>query len=987
MPIAARDWQALSRLLDTALSLPPGDRESWLQGLEGEDESLKVLLHDLISRKDLVETRGFLETLPKITQGQGISDAAPPDTVAGEQIGPYRLERALGSGGMGSVWLAERVDGVLKRRVALKLPHVAGPRSTLAARMDRERNILAALEHPNIARLYDAGIAADGRPYLALEYVEGEPIDRYCTQHRLSVAERLGLVLQVARAVAYAHQHLIVHRDLKPTNVLVDADGQVHLLDFGIAKLLDADAAEEAALTRLGGAPLTPEYASPEQLRGERVSTASDVYSLGVVLFELLTLTRPYTLGKGRDVLWFAQASESREPPRPSAASKDPAIARRLRGDLDTIVQKALKAGPEQRYATIAEFADDLQRYLRGEPVRAQPDTLWYRTRKIVARNKLAVGAIATVVLALAAGMTIALWQANRARAEQRTSLAVEQFLTDIFRANSNDQADPAKARETPVRELLRKGAQEIGHSLHDAPASKLRVLGTLAQMHSDLQMWDESVALNRERVALGTQLYGRDDPRVVDLLIDLSDSMIGSRANAEREPTLTEALRILDGRGDTESLRRARLVSELSSYYSEHDTERALQYAEQSVQILQRYPPSTDLVEALVMQAWLMGIKRQYPDAELGFRHAIEVSEQAQGKGNAHLPRFYGYLAEEQYSLQKFSDAEASLRRGLQIARTLKGEADGETLNTQSRLGMTLVRTARTQEGLAELAQATATVEKTRGKDDSLYTPMIEEIYGRSLAEAGRLQDGLRYLGSVVAVWRRYRADSNYLFPVLEEDAAARIAIGDFAAAQAELDEAQHLRDASGDRLSNLNGNVSARIALLLATHRTAEAERAVRDLYLPPGVDYAGSLPAMEASLLRAEVDLALDRAESARSTAAQVYAIVAGSAQRRYLKRIEARAALDEGRALQRLGQHGPAVDRLQDAVDRATEVYDRETSPVLADTLVALADALIDLHRIDEARVLEARARALQAGNKELGPQYRQPLAALSARLHT
>jgi serine/threonine-protein kinase len=987
MTIAARDWLALSRLLDTALSLPPGERESWLQGLSGDDAALKPLLHDLISRKDLVETHGFLDTLPKFTQAQDTSGAAPADAAAGERVGPYRLERALGSGGMGSVWLAERVDGVLRRRVALKLPHVAGPRATLAARMDRERNILAALEHPNIARLYDAGIAADGRPYLALEYVEGEAIDRYCTHHGLGVAERVGLALQVARAVAYAHQHLIVHRDLKPTNVLVDDQGQVHLLDFGIAKLLGPDAADEPAMTRVGGAPLTPEYASPEQLRGERVSTASDVYSLGVLLFELLTLARPYTLGASRDPLSLAQAIESREPPRPSDAAADRAMGRRLRGDLDTIVLKAVKRAPEQRYATVAEFGDDLQRYLRGEAVRAQPDSLWYRARKAVARNKLAVGAATAVVLALAAGMTLAQWQASRARAEQRTSQAVEQFLTDIFRANSNDQADPAKARETPVRELLRKGSQEIGHSLRDAPESKLRVLGTLAQMHNDLEMWDEAVALNRERVALSRQLYGRDDSRLVDPLIDLSESMIGSHANAEREAPLAEAQRILDRRGDTKSLQRARLASELSSYYAEHDSERALRYAQESVQILRGYPPSTDLVEALVMQAWLMGIKRQYPSAEAGFLQAIEVSEQAQGKGNARLPRLYGYLAEPQYNLQKFADAEASLRKGLQIARTLKGPADGTALNLQSRLGVMLFRTARTREGLAELAQATAAAEHTRGRDDSLYTPMIEEMYGRSLADSGRLEEGLRYLGGVVVAWRRYRPDSNYLFAVLEEDAAARIAIGDFATAQARLDEAQRLRDLSGDRLTNLNGNVVARVALLLATHRVVEADRASQDLYLPPGVNYAGSLPAMEASLLRCEVELALDHAEAARTAAAEVYARVTGSTQRPYLKMLEARAALDEGKALQRLGQHDLAATRLRDAADRATEVYDGGASPVLADTLIALADALIDLHHLDEARTLEARARALHAANKELGPQYRQSLAALSDRLHT
>jgi len=309
-------------LLDTALSLPPGERESWLEELPPEHESLRHLLRDLLGREDVLKLRGFLATLPKLT-----TDAAPMEIGAatGEVIGPYRLLRELGVGGMGSVWLAERMDGALKRNVALKLPHVGGTRASLAERMARERDILAALEHPHIARLYDAGVASDGRPYLALEYVQGEPIDGFCERHALDIDARLRLVLQVARAVAYAHAHLIVHRDLKPSNIQVDAEGQVHLLDFGIAKLLDtgagAGAVPESQLTRLTGRALTPEYASPEQIRGESVSTASDVYSLGVVLYELLTGARPYRTKPGSGPLSLTDAILSAEPARPSEAA------------------------------------------------------------------------------------------------------------------------------------------------------------------------------------------------------------------------------------------------------------------------------------------------------------------------------------------------------------------------------------------------------------------------------------------------------------------------------------------------------------------------------------------------------------------------------------------------------------------------------------------------------------------------------------------
>src|SRR5262245_1773722 len=344
MAIAAKDWLHLSRLLDTALSLAPNERLSWIASLDAEHAPLQGVLRELLARDDLVETGGFLATLPKLTGGRAPRLAG---AAVGDQIGPYLLERSLGSGGMASVWLAERIDGLLKRKVALKLPHVDTAVSGLSERMTRERNILAALEHPHIARLYDAGIAADGRPYLALEYVEGEPIDRYCANRASDVPARISFVIQAARAVAHAHAHLVVHRDLKPSNIQVDAQGQVHLLDFGIAKLLDERDAEQSPLTRIGGAALTPEYASPEQIRGDAVSTASDIYSLGVVLYEPLTGT-PLHRARRNGSTSVSEPGVT-APPRPSEQVEAVALRRQLRGDLDTIVLKTLKVEPSER--------------------------------------------------------------------------------------------------------------------------------------------------------------------------------------------------------------------------------------------------------------------------------------------------------------------------------------------------------------------------------------------------------------------------------------------------------------------------------------------------------------------------------------------------------------------------------------------------------------------------------------------------------------
>ena len=293
-------WPRLNELLDEALSLPPPQREGWLRSLPAEHAPLKETLAKLLEVRAGIETGDFLGTLPKL---DGASRGTPdgPDIgapQAGDEVGPWRLIRELGEGGMGSVWLAERADGQLKRQVALKLPRLTWARG-LAERMARELDILATLEHPHIARLYDAGVDRLGRPWLALEYVQGRPIDAYAKAEGLTVRQRVELLLQVCEAVAYAHSRLVIHRDLKPSNILVTDEGQVRLLDFGIAKLVQDERTEDLALTERAGRALTLEYASPEQVRGEPIGTASDVYRLGVVAYEVLTGARPYRLRRG----------------------------------------------------------------------------------------------------------------------------------------------------------------------------------------------------------------------------------------------------------------------------------------------------------------------------------------------------------------------------------------------------------------------------------------------------------------------------------------------------------------------------------------------------------------------------------------------------------------------------------------------------------------------------------------------------------------
>ena len=368
---------------------------------------------------------------------------------------------------MGVVWLAALADGQHERQVALKMPLVENLNWLLAARFARERNILASLEHPGIARLFDAGVDAETQPYIALEYVVGVPINDYVREQNLKPEATVALFTKVINAVSHAHAQLVIHRDIKPTNILVDAKGEPHLLDFGIAKLLDDEesmSADATQLTRLSGRALTLDYASPEQVNGQTLGTASDVYALGVVLYELLTGNKPYA-PKGPTRRDLELAIIEQEPTKPSdrlmltGSSEAGKTARRIRGDLDTVVLKALKKDPRQRYATAQAFAVDLKRYLAFEPISAKPDSEWYRITKFVRRNRLLMAATAAFTFALGAGVFSTMWQAQRAEREAaRASDEARQKAAEALRAN-------ASAAEAQQQSLFAKNETERAES------------------------------------------------------------------------------------------------------------------------------------------------------------------------------------------------------------------------------------------------------------------------------------------------------------------------------------------------------------------------------------------------------------------------------------------------------------------------------------------------------------------------------------------
>ena len=532
-------WLEIDRIVDGALDLPPDERAPYLETTCAHDATLRADVERLLRSCDA--DAGFLERpAGEYAAPLVASVTATTQTVTGMRVGPYRVVEEAGRGGMGVVYVAERDDDQYRRRVALKLVRRGlDDDGSVVRRFVEERQILASLEHPSIARLLDGGMTTDGLPYFAMEYVEGSPIDRYCDERRLTVDARLSLFVNVCDAVQYAHRRLVVHRDLKPSNILVTDGGEVKLLDFGIAKLLEPDAADQQAPnTRTGLRLMTPEYASPEQLRGEPVSTASDVYSLGVLLYELLAGRRPHAAA-GRPAHEMARARTEDEVTRPSVAlgrapnavaaaharSTSPErLRRRVGGDLDTIVLAAMRAEPERRYGSAEQLAADVRRHLTGLPVSARRDIWTYRAHKFVRRHRVGVAAVVVIVLLLAASTVTTQLQSARIARERDTAAQVSGFLVDLFNG-----ADPygSAGREVTARVLLDSGAARVARDLTEQPAIRAHLMATMGRAYYGLGRYGEARRLLEQALALRQTTLGDADTSVARTMHLLAQTML----------------------------------------------------------------------------------------------------------------------------------------------------------------------------------------------------------------------------------------------------------------------------------------------------------------------------------------------------------------------------------------------------------------------------------------------------------------------------
>ncbi|MCW5634971.1 MAG: protein kinase [Rubrivivax sp.] len=814
--LAPHEWAMLRTLLDEALSKPAGARAAWLDSLsDAPAVALVPRLRALLANAaDAAEASGgapataarLLETLPKVETGQ-FAPAPGAGERAGDAVGPYRLLRELGSGGMGSVWLAERTDMLQGRQVALKLPHGAWKRAGLAERLAREREILATLEHPNIARLYDAGVTPQGQPWLALEYVAGERIDMHCRARQLDVGSRLRLFLQVARAVAHAHAQLVVHRDLKPANMLVTPTGDVKLLDFGIAKLAAEGVVAETELTREAGRAYTPEYASPEQVLGRPIGTASDVYSLGVVLFELLADARPYRLEPARQPARAAleQAVSQGDLPRPSALAP-PARRAAIRGDLDTIVLKALKREPAERYATVAALAEDVQRHLERRPVLAQPDRAWYRVRTFVRRNRLAVSAGAAVGLALAAGLVVALWQAHVARGEQRRAEAVKGFVAGLLA-----DADPfnTTSRAPTVEGLLQRAEERLRGPLPGGAATRIELLEMLGASYVGLSRFERAEQVLAQAIDEGRGGLGADHPLTqkaritmlavhrfrgrtaemkaeLDVLLPvLRGARTGPGENLQRALTAAahlaldsgqyvqatavarEALQLavqLRGENDPVAGDAALLLASTGQFGG--DAEATLTLAVEARERLLRIHggerPHARVLDARFMVGRALGNVGRYAEAVDELRHVLQQVRELLG-AEANMAAFVAAdIARFELELMRPAAAEAMAALARRIAERDAAEDSYTVAAARWTHGRALLALARHEEAREQLARALAWMQRERGAGHPL-TLDIAASHATSLARLGRLDAAWSELAPRLAAYRAARPVPRY--------------------------------------------------------------------------------------------------------------------------------------------------------------------------------------------------------------------------------
>ncbi|MEP7043050.1 MAG: serine/threonine-protein kinase [Dokdonella sp.] len=747
--------ERVSELFEQAIDMAPGDRAAWLAEQCAHDAGLLAEIERLL-RADAMAQR-FMEQPPALIAGAAASAAAPcASDVVPPAFGAYRIVRSLGQGGMGEVWLAERNDGEFEQRVAIK--QVAYPTPGLLLRFRQERQILARLEHPNIARLIDGGLAADATPYLVMEFVEGVPITDYVRAHALDLPGCLRLFLHVCAAVQYAHQSLVVHRDLKPSNIFVTADGTPKLLDFGIAKVLTTT--DAGAPTQTMARLLTPDYAAPEQFQGGAITTATDVYALGVVLYELLAGRRPPRSSAG-DSTDTSHAATAVLPPSAALEHATSTISRRaLRGDADRIVLTALARDPRRRYPSAEALAADIQRFLDGRPIAARGDGKGYRLRMFVRRHRYALGAAVIVFAVCIAATLVSQWQARIARELATRAEAAQQFLVGVFEQANPDQN---KGGAISAQSLLEKGELQLSSDQSRQPAIQADLTGLIGALYWNIGDYERAESLIGKAVAMAA------DPRVPDEIKARNFGRLASIENDKRkfDATIEHAGRALDlakraGSAGTRDAIDARRVMALAMVGQGR--------AKDAVPLLREVLAQDrlsggDRSGPVALDLYLLGEAldelSSYGEAETLLREGIATAREVHGNLHSSVANGLNELGLMLGHKGDVDASEAPLREALEINRQLYGANHRETLVSRSNLLRVLENQGRFEEALQgrlEVLKATEAIGDARPEQVAYAHNFIALDY-RNLGRAVEAEQASR---AALAVWAKVQGSND---------------------------------------------------------------------------------------------------------------------------------------------------------------------------------------------------------------------------------
>ncbi len=703
------EWSEVEQLFHELSDLPPDEQRRRLEQVSRHRPVVGGKVRALLD--DDARTSPFMErpvmklgvrTEPSVGIGNGSSDHG---VLTGRKLGPYRVVRPIASGGMGSIYLAERADEEFAQRVAIKIVRCGIDSPRLRERFLLERQTLAQLNHPNIARLLDGGTTPDGMPYLVMEYIDGVPIVEYCDRYCLAVAERLELFRTVCLAVHSAHRNLIVHRDLKPDNILVTPDGVLKLVDFGIAKIIDPEeAVHDVTNTRL----LTPEFASPEQVRGEPVTTASDVYSLGVILYDLLTGARPYELGSCSpgEIEHVVCHQIPRKPSTAvtsdgnSRSSTPQRLRRKLQGDLDTIVMMALRKEPDRRYASAAELAQDISRYRDGLPIAARRDTVWYRARKFAGRNKVGVTAAALLAISVASSMVVIAWEARQlavqrdaAEMEAASSRRVSDFLIEVFQV-----ADPNEASGETItaREILDQAAERLDHEPDLDPAVQATLTNAIGRVYMNLGLYEPATTMLDQALDLRRRRFGDGSAEALLTLGTIGQLLYAKGDYEAAERALKEVLERQQSSGLEESVELAMTLNDLAA------TRRALgrtdgveELYQQSLAMRKRLlgPNDPAVAESLNNLAGVRMAAGSLTDAREYMQQVLDIRRTSYGDGHPLVAHTLSNLAVIVHMQGDLAAAEPLYRDAVQQFRDALGDDHPTLASTLSSYGVLLQR------------------------------------------------------------------------------------------------------------------------------------------------------------------------------------------------------------------------------------------------------------------------------------------------------